>query len=63
MLLWNDSTTALLSYLACGMLQLPTHHIATLCIQWFLRYSMNRDALGYLVAMMSICSYTHKIGS
>ncbi len=38
-------------------------HITTLCVQWTSIYSMNWDALWYLVAMMSICSYTHKIGS
>jgi hypothetical protein len=52
-----------MSYLACGILQLPTHHITTLCIQWFSRYSMNRNALGYLVAMMPIYSCTHKTWS
>jgi hypothetical protein len=60
MLLWNDSITALVSCPTCGMLQLPTHHIIALCVQWSLRYSMNQNALGYLVAMMSICTCTHK---
>jgi hypothetical protein len=63
MLLWNDSTTASMSYPTCGMLQLPTHHIATLYFQWSLKYSMNQNALGYLVAMMSICSCAHKTWS
>jgi hypothetical protein len=63
MLLWNDSIATSVSCLACGILQLPTHHIVVLCIQWFLRYSMNQDALGSLVAMMSTCSCTHKTRS
>jgi ribosomal protein L32 len=63
MLLWNHSITTLVSCPTCGMLRLPTHHIVALCVQWSLRYSMNRNALGYLVAMMSICSCTHEIGS
>jgi hypothetical protein len=63
MLLWNDSITALVSCPTCGMLQLPTHHIIALCVQWSLRYSMNQNALGYLVAMMSICTCTHKTWS
>jgi hypothetical protein len=37
-------------------------HITTLCVQWSSRYSMNQDALGYLVAILSIWS-SHKIGS
>ncbi len=59
-LLWNDSIVTLVSCFACGMSRLPTHHIVALCIQWSLRYSMNQDPLGYLVAMVSICSCTHK---
>ncbi len=31
MLLWNDSIITLVSYLARGMVRLPTHHIVTLC--------------------------------
>jgi hypothetical protein len=63
MLLWNESIVSLVSCPACEMLWLPTHHIVALCAQWSLKYVMNWDVLGYLVAMMSISSCAHKTWS